>query len=143
MRARGAGAIQPPHQSGGKVRHDGEEFRPSVSCMKLQRWSGLSLVDAACLAKGELIEHQEKFRVTTERRKTGTHINNVIPEALGREMPKVKNGNQHHLLISGEATPKGAVTRFDKQYRKAFTKAQQGGRATLGHAPAHVRRGAV
>jgi integrase/recombinase XerD len=94
-----------------------------VACMKLQRWSGLSLVDAVCLATNELIEHRGTFRVTTERRKTGTHINNVIPATLGKELLKVKNGNRNYFFISGEATPKGAVSTFDKQYRKAFTKA--------------------
>ena len=61
--------------------------------------------------------------MTTERRKTGTHINNVIPATLGKELLKVKNGNRNYFFISGEATPKGAVSTFDKQYRKAFTKA--------------------
>jgi integrase len=91
--------------------------------MKLQRWSGLSLVDAVCLATNELIEHRGAFRVTTERRKTGAHINNVIPAPLGKELFKVRNGNRSYFFISGEATPKGAVSTFDKQYRKAFVKA--------------------
>lgn len=94
-----------------------------LSCMKLQRWSGLSLVDAVCLSTKELIQHRGTFRVTTKRRKTGTHINNVIPPALGKELLKVKNGNQNYFFISGEATPKGAVSTFDKLYRKAFVKA--------------------
>ena len=61
--------------------------------------------------------------MATERRKTGTHINNVIPATLGKELLTVKNGNRNYFFISGEATPKGAVSTFDKQYRKAFTKA--------------------
>jgi len=93
------------------------------ACMKLQRWSGLSLVDAVWLAKDELVQARGKFRVTTERRKTGTHINNVVPPTLGNELLRVKNGNPNYFYISGGSTPKGAVSTFDKQYRKAFVKA--------------------
>jgi site-specific recombinase XerD len=91
--------------------------------MQLQRWSGLSLVDAVCLSKDELIQNGNTFRVTTERRKTGAHINNVIPAWLGRELLAIKNGNPEYFFISGEATPKGAVSPFDKLYRRAFKKA--------------------
>jgi integrase len=47
----------------------------------------------------------------------------VIPPVVGRELLKVKNGNPNYFFISGEYTPKGAVSTFDKQYRKAFVKA--------------------
>jgi integrase/recombinase XerD len=90
------------------------------ACMQLQRWSGLSLVDAVCLSTGELEQDGKTFRVRTQRRKTGVHINNVIPTWLGRELLKVKNGNRQFVFISGEATPKGAVSTFDKMYRQVF-----------------------
>lgn len=90
------------------------------ACMQLQRWSGLSLVDAVCLAKDELMQDGNTFRVRTQRRKTGAHINNVIPSWLGRELLTVKNGNPHRIFVSGEATPKGAVSTFDKMYRQVF-----------------------
>ena len=62
--------------------------------MQLQRWSGLSLVDAVCLSKDELKrERKGEFRVVTDRQKTGTLINNVIPAWLGEELIRVKNGN--------------------------------------------------
>jgi len=93
------------------------------ACMQLQRWSGLSLVDAVCLSKDELIHEGRKFRVTTERSKTGTHVNNVIPTWLGKELLAAKNGNPEYFFISGEATPKGAVSVFDKMYRTVFEKA--------------------
>jgi integrase/recombinase XerD len=88
--------------------------------MQLQRWSGLSLVDAVCLGKDELLKDGKNFRVKTERSKTGTHVNNVIPGWLGRELLGAKNGNREHFFISGEATPKGAVSVFDKMYRQVF-----------------------
>jgi integrase/recombinase XerD len=93
------------------------------ACMQLQRWSGLSLVDAVCLSKDELVQNGNTFRVRTQRRKTGAHINNVIPAWLGKELLKVKNGNPRNVFVSGEATPKGAVSTFDKMYRQVFTAA--------------------
>ena len=90
------------------------------ACMQLQRWSGLSLVDAVCLSKDELIQVGKTFRVRTQRRKTGVTINNVIPGWLGKELLRVKNGNRTYFFISGEATPKGAVSVFDKMYRQVF-----------------------
>ena len=93
------------------------------ACMQLQRWSGLSLVDAVCLSKDELQQAGKVFRVRTKRRKTGAPINNVIPAWLGKELLKVKNGNPTYFFISGEATPKGAVSTIDKMYRQVFQKA--------------------
>lgn len=93
------------------------------ACMQLQRWSGLSLVDAVCLSKDELQRGGKVFRVRTQRRKTGAHINNVIPSWLGKELLKVKNGNPTYFFISGEATTKGAVSTVDKMYRQVFEKA--------------------
>jgi site-specific recombinase XerD len=93
------------------------------ACMQLQRWSGLSLVDAVCLSKDELQQKGKVFRVRTQRRKTGAHINNVIPDWLGKELLKVKNGNPTYFFISGEATTKGAVSTVDKMYRQVFQKA--------------------
>jgi len=93
------------------------------ACMQLQRWSGLSLVDAVCLSKDELQQSGKTFRVRTQRRKTGAHINNVIPSWLGKEMLRVKNGSPTYFFISGEATTKGAVSTIDKMYRQVFQKA--------------------
>ncbi len=38
--------------------------------MQLQRWSGLSLVDAVCFEKQELVKDASYYRVDTSRRKT-------------------------------------------------------------------------
>jgi site-specific recombinase XerD len=93
------------------------------ACIQLQRWSGLSLVDAVCLSKDELQQNGKVFRVRTQRRKTGAHINNVIPSWLGKELLRVRNGNPTYFFISGEATTKGAVSTIDKMYRRVFAKA--------------------
>jgi integrase/recombinase XerD len=94
------------------------------ACMQLQRWSGLSLVDAVCLSKDELQQDGKVFRVRTKRRKTGAPINNVIPSSLAKELLRVKNGNPTYFFISGEATTKGAVSTIDKMYRQVFAKAE-------------------
>lgn len=90
------------------------------ACMQLQRWAGLSLVDAVCLSKDELIQDGQTFRVRTNRHKTGAPVNNVIPTWLGRELLAGKNGNPHFIFVTGGATPKGAVSTFDKMYRRVF-----------------------
>jgi integrase len=43
-----------------------------------------------------------------------------VPAWLGKELLRVKNGNRTYFFISGEATPKGAVSVFDKMYRQVF-----------------------
>lgn len=97
------------------------------ACMQLQRWSGLSLIDAVWLTKDELIQEGKNFRVHTHRRKTGTRINNVIPAWLGRELLKVKNGNPQYFFTSGEAKPSGALSTFHKRYQKVFKLAKVDG----------------
>lgn len=97
------------------------------ACMQLQRWSGLSLIDAVWLTKDELIQEGNTFRVCTHRRKTGTQINNVIPSWLGKELLKVKNGNPQYFFTSGEAKPSGALSTFHKRYRKIFKLAKVNG----------------
>lgn len=44
-----------------------------------------------------------------------------------RELLRIKNGNPFHFFMSGEATPKGAVSTFDKMYRQVFKAAQVNG----------------
>ena len=88
--------------------------------MQLQRWSGLSLVDAVCLSKGELKQEGKTFRVVTDRQKTGMFINNVIPTWLGEELLKVKNGNPEFFFWSGTTTPEDAPSYFQKLYRRVF-----------------------
>ena len=55
----------------------------------------------------------------------------MIPGWLGKELLKVKNGNPHYVFITGEATPKGAVSTFDKMYRQVFKAAGFPGRRRM------------
>jgi integrase/recombinase XerD len=91
--------------------------------MQLQRWSGLSLIDAVCLSKEGLKRDGDKFRVITKRQKTGTLINNVIPTWLAEELIRVKNGNPLFIFWLGSTTPEDAPSYFHKLYRKVFKKA--------------------
>src|SRR5207302_1837682 len=88
--------------------------------MQLQRWSGLSLVDAVCLSKDELIQDGRTFRVRTQRRKTGAPINNVIPTWLGKELLAAKNDNPTFSFIRCEATTKGHVISLDKRLKQGI-----------------------
>ena len=88
--------------------------------MQLQRWSGLSLVDAVCLQRSELISGGKNYRIDTSRRKTGTKVQVPIPGSLGKSLLKMKNGNQQFFFWSGKSTPKSAVSVYDKLYRKVF-----------------------
>jgi integrase/recombinase XerD len=95
--------------------------------MQLQRWSGLSLVDAVCLSKDELRREgsgkDTSFRVVLERQKTDTHINNIIPTWLGEELLTVKNGNPEFVFYNGLASPQDAPKYFQKLYKRVFTAA--------------------
>ena len=82
--------------------------------MQLQRWSGLSLVDAVCLSKDELRREGKTFRVVTDRQKTGMFINNIIPTWLGEELLKVKNGNPKFFFWSGTTTAERCAVIFSK-----------------------------
>jgi site-specific recombinase XerD len=90
------------------------------ACMQLQRFSGLSLVDAVTLSKDELVQDGAKFRVRCERQKTGTHVNNVIPSWLGKELLRVKNGNPEYFFWSGKTSIEDAPSYFHKLYRRVF-----------------------
>jgi hypothetical protein len=93
-----------------------------AALMQLQRWSGLSLVDAVCLSREELVKVASRFRLDTSRRKSGSKVSNVIPGWLGQELLNVKNGNQRYFFWSGETTTKSATSTWDKLYRKVFEK---------------------
>jgi site-specific recombinase XerD len=104
--------------------------------MQLQRWSGLSLVDAVCLEKDELIEAGGVYRVVTSRRKTGTAVNNVIPSDVAKLLLEVKNGNAEYFFWSGTTTHAGSY--FDKMYRKVFKQAKIPTEGKLSHRFRHT-----
>ena len=92
--------------------------------MLLQRWSGLSLVDATCLSREEVVHNRGQYRIDTRRRKTGTRVNVPIPAWLGRELSRHAKKNGVYFFWSGNSTPKSASGIYDKLYRKVFRKAE-------------------
>jgi integrase/recombinase XerD len=94
-----------------------------AALMQLQRWSGLSLVDAVCLSRAELVKAGTRYSIDTSRRKTGSKISNVIPAWLGQLLLELKNANASYFVWSGESTTKSATGVYDKLYRKVFRQA--------------------
>jgi integrase len=93
------------------------------ACMRLQREAGLAIVDAVTLHKSELTKEAGRFRIKTNRQKTGTTVNVPITEKLGRLLLEVKNGNPEYFFASGNTLPEDAPSYFQKLYRKVFNKA--------------------
>jgi len=93
------------------------------ACMRLQREAGLAIVDAVTLHKNELTKEAGRFRIKTNRQKTGTSINVPITEELGRLLLEVKNGNPEYFFASGNTLPEDAPSYFQKLYRKVFKRA--------------------
>jgi integrase/recombinase XerD len=87
-------------------------------CMRLQRESGLSLVDACLLSKDELTKDGNFFTLNTERQKTGSEVKVPISLALGQELLKLKNGNPKYFFWSGATAPASASDGFQKHYRR-------------------------
>jgi len=104
-----------------------EENKTRVKAlMQLQRWAGLSLVDAVCLSKDELQLVDGEYHVIRQRQKTkhaGITVNNVIPTWLGEELLKLKNGHPKYFFWSGTTTPEDAPSYFHKLYRRVFEEA--------------------
>jgi len=91
--------------------------------MQLQRFSGLSLIDAVMLSKDQLQLRDGEYHVVRQRQKTkhaGITVNNVIPTWLGEELLRVKNGNPKYFFWSGTTTPEDAPSYFQKLYRRVF-----------------------
>lgn len=91
------------------------------ACMRLQRESGLAIVDAVTLHKSALIKEASRYRIRTQRQKTNTNVNVPITEDLGRALIAVKNGNPEYFFWSGDTLPEDAPSYFQKLYRKVFT----------------------
>jgi integrase/recombinase XerD len=87
-------------------------------CMRLQRESGLSLIDACLLSKEELKKDGQFYTIKTERQKTGSEVTVPISLALGQELLKLKNGNPKYIFWSGNTPPASASDGFQKHYRR-------------------------
>jgi site-specific recombinase XerD len=86
-----------------------------------QRYAGLSIEDAIILPRAGIVEEKINYRVITDRKKTGAHIDNVIPSWVGRELLAAPNANPNYLLWSGEGDSSSSVKHFQKLFKKLFT----------------------
>jgi integrase len=85
--------------------------------MLVQRWAGLSLIDAVTLERNELVQVGRNFRIDCSRRKTGTRVSVPIPGWLGKALLRLTNNNAQYFFSSG--APR-ATSYFDKAYRNVF-----------------------
>ena len=98
--------------------------------VRLMRFGGLAILDAACLEREQIIRNGESYRVRlTSRQKTSKKsqlqmIDNAIPHELGRDLLSVLNGNPRYVFWNkpgeDEATPaekRDAVKFWQKQVR--------------------------
>ena len=62
------------------------------------RWSGLSIIDAACLKRTSIQERNGAFRIVTARKKTSVAVSNPIPAPVAKELLTVANGNPEFVF---------------------------------------------
>jgi hypothetical protein len=72
----------------------------------LLRWSGLSIIDAASLAKTELRFAKGIYHVVRRHLKSDRPVNNIIPTAVAVELQAVPNSNPKYFFRSGKGTEK-------------------------------------
>ena len=61
--------------------------------VQLMRWSGLAITDALTLPTARFTNAGGKYRVVTQRTKTGTDVSIVLPPQVGREILSVAVGD--------------------------------------------------
>jgi len=98
--------------------------------IRVLRYAGLGIIDAACLERRQIIRNGENYRIRlTSRQKTSKKdqpqmIDNAIPPELGIDLLCVLNGNPRYVFWNkpgrAEATPaekRDAVKFWQKQVR--------------------------
>jgi integrase/recombinase XerD len=107
--------------------------------IQLMRWSGLSVRDASCLLRDDIIVHAKgKYHVRTERQKTGVHVRVPIPQAVAEEILEAANRGGAHLF---HESAKGTEVSFSQQYsRKISSVFERAGIECEGHMVSHRLR---
>lgn len=94
----------------------------------LMRWSGLSIIDAASLAKMELqhsrIGKEDVYRIVRRRIKTDILVNNQIPTAVAKILLSLETPNEKYFFWTGEGSPKSVAGHFTKYLKKVFEAAK-------------------
>jgi len=83
---------------------------------QLMRWSGLSIQDALTFRRDGLIHHDDKYRVVTQRTKTGTDVSVVIPPLVAEELLALSNDNTAFFFWSGVGSKKSICSNWGKRF---------------------------
>lgn len=83
---------------------------------QLMRWSGLSIQDALTFRRDGLIHRDDKYRVVTQRTKTGTDVSVVIPPSVAEELLAVPNDNPAFFFWSGIGSKKSICSNWGKRF---------------------------
>lgn len=89
----------------------------------LMRHSGLSIIDAASLAREELQLGKDEYTILRRRFKNNNLVNNPIPTEVATELLALTNRNQRYFFWTGKGSPKTIAGKFTNQLRKVFDKA--------------------
>jgi len=104
---------------------DSAKVRKVRALVRIMRYSGLAIMDAVTLERGELQHDTKKklYRIVTSRQKTGTHVSVPIPDDVAHEALEVLNGNPRYFFWTGNGKPVSSVTHWQHDLRKLFREA--------------------
>ncbi|MGA9511148.1 MAG: tyrosine-type recombinase/integrase, partial [Candidatus Sulfotelmatobacter sp.] len=91
----------------------------------LMRHSGLSIIDAASLAREELQQTgKDEYAVMRRRLKTGILVTNPLPTEVATELLALTNSNPKYFFWTGKGSEKTIAGKFTNQLQKVFVKAE-------------------
>jgi integrase/recombinase XerD len=91
--------------------------------VQFMRYTGLAVMDAVTIERRELQKEHGRYRVTTSRQKTGTHVSVLIPPHVAAEVLNAAKLNANPLYIfwnTGTGKKQSAVTNWQHDLREAF-----------------------
>ncbi len=112
------------------------------TCIKLMRWSGLAIRDAATLQRTDLSFDKSKglYRIIRERTKTGEPLYIPVPKDVAEELLEELNGNATYVFWNKQKAGSSEyrqATRMGEQIKEVFEAA---GVASKGHMISHRLR---
>jgi len=90
----------------------------------LMRHSGLSIIDAASLAREELQHSDGEYTVVRRRLKTDILVNNRIPTEIAVELLAVPKSSQKYFFWSGKGNENSIAGKFTNGLQAVFIKAR-------------------
>ena len=83
--------------------------------------SGLAIMDAVSLERGEIQKDTKCYRIVTARTKTGVHVSVPIPDDVAKEILAVLNGNPRYVFWNtGNGKVQSVVTNWQHDLRTLF-----------------------